>query len=121
MNQNNKALINEYRNYLIMLKINTTEVNMGIKSIDDINICKEECRVNLNNLQILSKEKKLYEKDYDDFRISMGKFAIGLSKFHKLKLTHREKETLNKEFLQLSEDFEELMQRNLLKDAYIWL
>ncbi len=121
MNQKIKTLINEYRNYLIMLNINTTQVNMCIKTIDDINIYKEECRVNLNNLKVLSKEKKLYEKDYDDFRISMGKFAIGLSKFHKLKLTYKEKENLNKEFLQLSEDFEELMQRNLLKDAYIWL
>jgi len=121
MNQKIKTLINEYRNYLIMLNINTTQVNMGIKNIDDINIYKEECRLNLKDLEDLSKEKKLYEKDYDDFRISMGKFAIGISKFHKLKLTHNEKEILNKEFLQLSEEFEELMQRNLLKDAYIWL
>jgi len=121
MNQKIKTLINEYRNYLIMLNINTTQVNMSIKNIDDINIYKEECRLNLKDLEDLSKEKKLYEKDYDDFRISMGKFAIGISKFHKLKLTHNEKEILNKEFLQLSEEFEELMQRNLLKDAYIWL
>ncbi len=121
MNQNNKALINEYRNYLIMLKINTTEINMSIKSIDDINIYKEECRVNLNNLQSLSKEKKLYEKDYDDFRISMGKFAIGLSKFHKLNLSNKEKVTLNKTFLQFNEEFEDLMQKNLIKDAYIWM
>ena len=121
MNQNNKALINEYRNYLIMLKINTTEINMSIKSIDDINIYKEECRVNLNNLKVLSKEKKLYEKDYDDFRISMGKFAIGLSKFHKLNLSNKEKLILNKIFLQFNEEFEELMQKNLIKDAYIWM
>ena len=121
MNQKIKTLINEYRKYLIMLNINTTQVNMGIKTVDDINIYKEECILNLNELQELSKEKKLYEKDYDYFRISMGKLAIGISKFHKLKLTYKEKEILNKEFLQLNEDFEELMQRNLLKDAYIWL
>ena len=121
MNQKIKTLINEYRKYLIMLNINTTQVNMGIKTVDDINIYKEECILNLNELQELSKEKKLYEKDYDYFRISMGKLAIGISKFHKLKLTYKEKENLNKEFLQLSEYFEELMQRNLLKDAYIWL
>jgi len=121
MNQKIKVLINEYRNYLIMLNINTTQVNMGIKTVDDINIYKEECILNLNELQELSKEKKLYEKDYDYFRISMGKLAIGISKFHKLKLTYKEKENLNKEFLQLSDDFEELMQKNLIKDAYIWL
>ena len=33
MNINYKNLINEYRNYLIMLKVNTTKVNMSIKSI----------------------------------------------------------------------------------------
>jgi len=121
MNQKIKTLINEYRNYLIMLNINTTQVNMSIKNIDDINIYKEECRLNLKDLEDLSKEKKLYEKDYDYFRISMGKLAIGISKFHKLKLTYKEKENLNKEFLQLSDDFEELMQKNLIKDAYIWL
>ena len=38
MNINYKNLINEYRNYLIMLKVNTTKVNMSIKSIDDIKI-----------------------------------------------------------------------------------
>lgn len=121
MNQKRKALINEYRDYLVMLNIKTTEVNMSIKAIEDINRYKEECINNLNDLEKLNKEIKLYEKDYDNFRISMGKFAIGISKFHKLKLTHKEKETLNKEFLQLSEDFEELMQKNLIKDAYIWL
>ena len=91
MNINYKNLINEYRNYLIMLKVNTTKVNMSIKSIDDIKIYEEECKLNLNKLETLSKDHKLYEKDYDDFRVSMGKFAIGLSKFHKLKISDKEK------------------------------
>ena len=42
MNINYKNLINEYRNYLIMLKVNTTKVNMSIKSIDDIKVYEEE-------------------------------------------------------------------------------
>ena len=78
MNQKRKALINEYRDYLVMLNIKTTEVNMSIKTIEDINRYKEECIGNLNDLEKLNKEIKLYEKDYDNFRISMGKFAIGL-------------------------------------------
>ena len=41
MNQNDKILINDYRNYLIMLKVNTTKVNMSIKSIDDIKIYED--------------------------------------------------------------------------------
>lgn len=120
MNQNDKILINDYRNYLIMLKVNTTKVNMSIKSIDDIKIYEEECKLNLNKLETLSKDHKLYEKDYDDFRVAMGKFAIGLSKFHKLKISDKEKLRLTKVFLDLNESFEDLMQRNIIKDAYIW-
>ena len=120
MNQNDKILINDYRNYLIMLKVNTNKVNMSIKSIDDIKIYEEECKLNLNKLETLSKDHKLYEKDYDDFRVSMGKFAIGLSKFRKLKISDKEKLRLTKVFLDLNESFEDLMQRNIIKDAYIW-
>lgn len=121
MNQKRKALINEYRDYLVMLNIKTTEVNMSIKTIEDINRYKEECISNLNDLEKLNKEIKLYEKDYDNFRISMGKFAMGLSKFHKLKLSEKEKENLNNIFIELSEKFEELMQKNIIKDVYIWI
>ena len=60
------------------------------------------------------------KKDYDDFRVSMGKFAIGLSKFHKLKISDKEKLRLTKAFLDFNESFEDLMQRNIIKDAYIW-
>ena len=50
----------------------------------------------------------------------MGKFAIGLSKFHKLKLSDKEKLRLIKVFLEFNESFEDLKQRNIIKDAYIW-
>ena len=120
MDINYKNLINEYRNYLIILKVNTTKVNMSIKNTDDIKLYEEESKINLNKLEILSKDHKLYEKDYDDFRISMGKFAIGLSKFHKLKISDKEKLRLTKVFLDFNESFEDLMQRNIIKDAYIW-
>ena len=73
MNINHKNLINEYRNYLIMLKVNTTKVNMSIKSIDDIKIYEEECKLNLNKLETLSKDHKLYEKDYDDWLRRYGR------------------------------------------------
>lgn len=114
MNINHKNLINEYRNYLIMLKVNTTKVNMSIKSIDDIKIYEEECKLNLNKLETLSKDHKLYEKDYDDFRVSMGKFAIGLSKFHKLKISDKEKLRLTKVFLEFNESFEEISNSTFL-------
>ena len=50
----------------------------------------------------------------------MGKFAIGLSKFHKLKISDKDKLRLTKVFLDFNESFEDLMQRNIIKDAYIW-
>lgn len=62
MNINHKNLINEYRNYLIMLKVNTTKVNMSIKSIDDIKIYEEECKLNLNKLETLSKDLNYMKK-----------------------------------------------------------
>ena len=85
-----------------------------------IKLCIDLCKLNLNKLETLSKDHKLYEKDYDDFRVSMGKFAIGLSKFHKLKISDKEKLRLTKVFLEFNESFEDLMQRNIIKDAYIW-
>ena len=120
MNQNHRLVINEYKNYLIMLKINTTRINMSIKSIDDITAYEEESKSNLDKLESLSTSHKLYEKDYDDFRIAMGKFALGLSKFHKLKLDDKDKERLINIFLKFNERFEDLMQKNIVKDAYVW-
>ena len=43
MNINHKNLINEYRNYLIMLKVNTNNVNMRIIPIYVIKIYEEVC------------------------------------------------------------------------------
>ncbi|WP_296648664.1 hypothetical protein [Romboutsia sp. 13368] len=120
MRQDDRMLINEYKNYLIKLKLNTTEINMNIKSVDDINEYKEESKSNLKKLEILSKEYKLYDKNYEDFRIAMGKFAMGLSKSHKLNLNNQDKVRLNLAFLDLNDKFEELMRKNIVKDAYVW-
>lgn len=120
MAQDDRMLINEYKNYLIKSKINTTEINMNIKNVNDINLYKEESRFNLDKLEILSKNHKLYDKDYEDFRIVMGKFALGLSKSHKLNLNDQDKSKLNLEFLDLNDQFEELMRKNIVKDAYVW-
>jgi hypothetical protein len=50
----------------------------------------------------------------------MGKFAIGLSKTYKLKLNAKEKVNLTLSFLEFNDSFEELMRKNIVKDAYIW-
>ena len=38
----------------------------------------------------------------------------------KQKISDKEKLRLTKVFLDLNESFEDLMQRNIIKDAYIW-
>lgn len=120
MNQNNKSIINEYKNYLIKSKANTIKINMNIKSVNDIKEFEKISKENLSKLEDLSKEYKLYDKDYDDFRMVMGKLALGLSKSHKLMLSDKDKKRLTAEFLNLHEQFEDLMQRNIVKDAYVW-
>ena len=120
MSGDNRTLINEYKNYLIRSNINTTNINMGIKDIYDIKVYEKEAKDNLEKIERLSKEYKLYDKDYEEFRISMGKFAIGLSKTHKLKLNAKEKVNLTLAFLEFNDSFEELMRKNIVKDAYVW-
>lgn len=59
-------------------------------------------------------------KNYEDFRISMGKLAIGINKSFKLNLTNKDKTELTNEFIRINEKFEDLFQKNIMKDAYTW-
>ena len=120
MNINNRYIINEYKNYLIKNIDNSTEINRSIKSINDIKRYKEQSIIELKKIEDLSKEYKLYDKNYEEFRIVMGKFALGLSKSFKLKLNDKEKIELTNEFINLNMKFEYLLQKNIIKDAYIW-
>lgn len=45
MSQDNRTLINEYKNYLIRSNINTTNINMGIKDINDIKVYEKKLRI----------------------------------------------------------------------------
>ncbi|MGL5313063.1 MAG: hypothetical protein ACRC92_07430, partial [Peptostreptococcaceae bacterium] len=120
MKVNNMTIINEYKNYLIKTKENSTDLNKNIKSIRDINDYKIEAKQELEKLKELSAEYKLYDKNYEEFRIAMGKLALSISKSFKLKLDDTHKSRLISEFIRLNNEFEDLFQKNIMKDTYVW-
>ncbi len=117
---NDRKIINEYKNYLIKNAENSTIINKNIKSIDDIRNYYNEALLQLNNLEELDKEYKLYDKNYEEFRLAMGKFALGLNKSFKLKINDKDKKELISEFINLNNNFEVLFQKNIIKDVYVW-
>ena len=120
MTINDRTIINEYKNYLIKNIENSTDINKNIKSIDDIkNYCKEAL-LEFKKLEELDNEYKLYDKNYEEFRLAMGKFALGLSKAFKLKLSNKDKEQLSITFIELNNKFEVLFRKNIMKDVYVW-
>lgn len=120
MTINDRTIINEYKNYLIKNIENSTDINKNIKSIDDIkNYCKEAL-LEFDKLEELDNEYKLYDKNYEEFRLAMGKFALGLNKAFKLKLSNKDKEQLRITFIELNNKFEVLFRKNIIKDVYVW-
>ena len=97
-----------------------TEQSHNIKSIYDIKIYYNEALVELDKLEELDKEYKLYDKHYEEFRLSMGKFALGLSKSFKLKINDKDKSELTNRFIELNGKFEVLFKKNIIKDVYVW-
>lgn len=120
MNKTARMTINEYKNYLIRSKFNTTQIYMNIKTIDDIKLYESYAKTNLEELEKLSIEYKLYDKNYDEFRIAMGKFAMAINKMDKLKIDIKYKAKFIDIFLNFNEIFEDLERKNIMKDVYVW-
>lgn len=120
MSQIDRMIINEYKNYLIRSGLNTTQIYMNIKNIEDLKVYENSAKYNLDELEKLSTEYKLYDKNYDEFRIAMGKFAMAINKMDKLKIDIKNKKKFIDSFLDTNNKFEELVQKNIMKDAYIW-
>ncbi len=120
MNKTARTMINEYKNYLIRSNFNTTQIYMNIKTIDDIKLYESSAKTNLEALEKLSIEYKLYDKNYDEFRIAMGKFAMAINKMDKLKIDIKYKEKFIDIFLNFNEIFEDLESKNIMKDVYVW-
>lgn len=103
-------IINEYENYLA----NTKEEYI---KTDNLKNYEKQAKLEFVKLQKLDEKNKLYDKNYESFRTSMAKLASGINK---LEEDNKDKIKLTKTFISLNEEFEELMQRNIMKDAYVW-
>jgi len=102
-------IIKYYEDYL--LKTNK-EVEKTLNK--NISVYEKEAKVSLEKLVTKSNEYKLYDKDYEEFMMNMGKLAISLSK-----LKENQSYYITT-FLQMNDVFEELQQKNIMKDAYVW-
>lgn len=120
MNNTGREIINEYKNYFIRSKFNTSEIYMSIKTIEDIRSYENCASSNLEELEKLSTEYKLYDSSYEEFRLIMGKFALALSKTFKLGIGIKDKQKFIDKFLDFNTRFEDLERKNIMKDAYVW-
>lgn len=116
MNQN---IIKEYENYIIKMKYNTEKIYNEIKSLEDIKMYQKCAKNELEKLEKLSIEYKLYDSNYEDFMIAMGEYAIGLIKVGEFMLNNDKINEVDT-FIKIHTEFEDLQCRNIMKDAYLW-
>ena len=114
-----KEIILYYKNYLLKKeKANLCEIN--IKSNENIKKYMENSRNKLRELENLSENYKLYDDNYNDFMIAMGKLALYLEKISEENKNNQFNEEIKMDFLNMHSIFEELGQRNIMKDVYVW-
>ena len=114
-----KEIILYYKNYLLKKeKANLCEIN--IKSNENIKKYMENSRNKLRELENLSEKYKLYDDNYNDFMIAMGKLALYLDKISEENKNDQFNEEIKIDFLNMHSIFEELEQRNIMKDVYVW-
>lgn len=110
MDKHQQQIINEYVSYL-------TDVKEEYIEIDNLKIYEKDAHVEFKKLNRLDEKNKLYDKNYESFRLSMGKLAAVINI---LEDSNSEKIKFVKIFIKLNDEFENLMQRNIMKDAYVW-
>ena len=114
-----KEIILYYKNYLLKKeKANLCEIN--IKSNENIKKYMENSRNKLRELEDLSEKYKLYDDNYNDFMIAMGKLALYLDKISEENKNDQFNEEIKMDFLNMHSIFEELEQKNIMKDVYVW-
>ena len=114
-----KEIILYYKNYLLKKeKANLFEIN--IKSNENIKKYMENSRNKLRELENLSENYKLYDDNYNDFMIAMGKLALYLEKISEENKNNQFNEEIKMDFLNMHSIFEELEQKNIMKDVYVW-
>ena len=115
----NQNIVKEYENYLTKIEYNTEKIYNEIKSLEDIKTFQNFVKYELEKLKKLSTEYKLYDRDYEDFMIAMGKYSIGLIKMDDFMLDNDKDSTMDV-FMKIHTEFEDLQCRNIMKDAYVW-
>lgn len=119
MEESIQEIISYYRDYLgNRIGKNIDKIHVG--SIKDIKKYEDEVKYEFKILEKLSNKYKLYDENYNEFMISMGKFALCLDKLDESKIDYKNKEDIRKVFLNIHYLFEELEQRNIVKDVYVW-
>ncbi|MEG1411317.1 MAG: hypothetical protein RR904_06625 [Bacilli bacterium] len=119
----NKTFINTidyYKEYLQKKNIDINDVNINTKTLENIKHYEVDAKLELEKLEYLSEEYKLYDSDYNEFMIAMGKLAIGLYNIKDLSVDNNNEKMLIDIFLDIHYRFESLEQRNIMKDVYIW-
>lgn len=119
MEESIKEIISYYKNYL-MKKIDIYMDKMKIISNEDIINYEKDAKNKFKTLEDLSSKYKLYDENYNEFMISMGRLALGIEQLDEFKIDNKSKDRIISQFLSLHELFEELEQINIMKDVYIW-
>lgn len=120
MNKETKAIINYYKNYLIKKNKNIDEIVKDLEIKKSISNYEFNVNKELNKLERLSKEYKLYDSDYNQYMICMGKFAVALERIFELNIDEKYNKDFKQSFISIHQRFEELEQANIMKDVYIW-
>lgn len=120
MNKVDMDIIDDYKNHLIKSNINTAKIKAKINTIENLKSYEHCAKCSLKKLEKLSIEYKLYDSNYDEFRIAMGKFALGINKLDKFSISIKDKQEFIDTFLNINDIFEDLQQQNIMKDVYVW-
>ena len=119
MEESIKEIISYYKNYL-MKKIDSHMDKMKVISNENIINYEKDAKNKFKTLEDLSSKYKLYDENYNEFMISMGKFALGIEQLDEFKIDNKSKDRIINQFLNLHDLFEELEHINIMKDVYIW-
>lgn len=114
------SLIDYYKDYIKKKDISTNKIYKNINNKETINKYYVKVASELNKLEDLSKTFKLYDSDYNDYMIAMGKFALAIEELLELDFDKMCEEDILNSFVDIHERFEDLEQINIMKDVYVW-
>ena len=114
------SLIDYYKDYIKKKHISINNIYKNINNEETINKYYIKVTSELNKLEDLSKTFKLYDSDYNDYMIAMGKFALAIEELLELDFDKMCEEDILNSFVDIHERFEDLEQINIMKDVYVW-